>query len=206
MGLLLLDDGLVVAAVARPAEAYARMMIALLPPGKLWDLVESFLFAIFLACADELARVDVRVGDMLNEADPSTALELLPEYERELDLVAAPSIIERRANVVGRLVRRQRFRPADFQTALASLLAQAAADVVVLERSRAFCIAIGDDREIYAFFIYRDPSLPGVYFVASAQALVDTMAPSHTKGTVIESTNMLYDSQFSLYDRDLLGA
>ena len=188
------------------ADAYARMLKALLPPGKLWRLVASVLAEFFLGCADELARVDARAADLINEADPTTATELLPEYERELELAPAATIEERRARIVALLVRRQRFRPVDFQTALAALLAQDAADVVVIERTRAFCIAIGDDREIFRFFIYRDPTLPGTYFLASAQEVVNGMKPSHTVGTVIERIDALYDDPHTLYDRDLLGA
>lgn len=206
MGLLLLD-GVDAPAPARPAAAYAGMLAALLPP-KLWSLIlgASTLYALLLACADELARLDGRAGDLLNEADPSTAVELLPEYERELRLTpGATSIDERRGNVVARLVRRQRFRPADFRQALAPLLGQAADDVVVIERTRAFAIAIGDDREIFRFFIYRDPALSGTPFITSAQVMVDEMKPSHTVGTVIESVAAIYDDPHSLYDRDLMG-
>lgn len=199
--------------IAADGEPYARMLMALLPPGRLWKLIGSTLEQFFRACADELARFDLRIGDFLNEIDPSTATELLPEYETELALVAAQTAAERRANIIARLVRRQRFRPADFQQALAQLLAQDPSAVVVIERSLAYISAVGDQREIYQFFIYRDPTLPGTYFLASAQALVADLAtqsggmkPSHTKGFVIESINMLYDDAHSLYDRDLLGA
>lgn len=190
------------------AGAYARMMTALLPPGRLWRLVgDSVLGRLFLACADELARVDGRSTDLLRESDPATVLELLPESERELALeTGALSIDERRARVVARTVARQRFRPADFQAALAPLLAQAPEDVVVIERTRAFCVLIGDDREIFRFFIYRDPTLPGAYFLASAQQLVDQIRPTHTAGQVIESIDARYDDPHSLYDRDLRGA
>lgn len=189
------------------ADAYARMLKGLLPPGRLWRLIgDSLLGQLLLGSADELARVNQRVTDLLNEADPTTATELLPEYERQLTLSPAATLDERRARVVARLVRRQRFRPVDFKTALAPLLAQNAADVVVLERTRAFCVAIGDDREIYRFFVYRDPTLPGTYFLASAQEMVDKMAPSHTIGHVIESISLVCDDPHSLCDRDLLGA
>ena len=187
-------------------EMYARMMAALLPPGRLSSLISSLLGDLILACADELARLHDHVNDLLNEMNPAAATELLPDYEAELELSAAATIDERRANIVALLVRRQRFRPADFQAALAPLLAQAPADVVVIERTRAFAIAVGDDREIYRFFIYRDPTLPDVYFLASAQAQVDRMQPSHTEGTVVESINFLCDDPHSLCDRDLLGA
>jgi hypothetical protein len=182
------------------------MMAALLPPGKLWNLLSSTLANLLLGCADELARLHGRVNDLLNEMDPATADELLPDYEAELALVPAATIDERRANIVALEVRRQRFRPADFQAALAPLLGLAPADVVIVERTRDFAIAVGDCREIYRFFIYRDPTLPGSYFLASAQAQVERMQPSHTAGTVIESINLLCDDPHSLCDRDVLGA
>lgn len=188
------------------AEMYARMMAALLPPGRLWSLLSSVLADLLLACADELARVHGRVNDLLTELNPATAAELLPDYEAELALSPATAIDERRANIVALLVRRQRFRPLDFQAVLAPLLAQPSAEVVIIERSRAFAIAVGDDREIFRFFIYRDPTLSGTYFLASAQAQVDRMKPSHTIGTVIESIDLRCDDPHSLCDRDLLGA
>lgn len=187
------------------AAAYARMLTALLPPGKLWSLIDSTLSELLLGIADEYGRVDGRASDLVEESDPTTAVELLPEYETELELVAAATTAERQANITARLVRRQRFRPVDFQTALADLLNDPDG-VVVLERTHAFAASMGDEREIYRFFIYRDPTLGGTYFLASAQALVDSMKPTHTAGYVIESIDALYDDPFTLYDRDLLGA
>lgn len=210
MGLLLLDSPDPAPAPVRTAEDYASMLAALLPQGKLWQLLVaamgSLLDKLLLGCADELARLDQRVQDLLNEADPRTALELLPEYERELEVAGAVDLVERRGRVVARLVARQRFRPVDFQAALAPLLAQDPANVVIIERSPAFCASIGDAREIFRFFVYRDPNLPGTYFVASAQAQLDAMKPSHTVGHVIESIAFACDDPHSLCDRDLLGA
>lgn len=187
--------------------AYQRMQAALLPPGKLWRLVgDSLLSALFLGAADELERFDARVGDLLAEADPRNATELLAEYERELDLDEASTTAERRARILARLIARQRYRPVDFQTALAPLLGQDADDIVVIETSNAVAESMGDVREIFRFFIYRDPTLPNDYFVDSAQDLVDAIKPSHTIGHVIESIDFLCDDEFSLCDRDLLGA
>jgi Uncharacterised protein conserved in bacteria (DUF2313) len=182
------------------------MQARLLPPGRLWRFLDAHLSDLFLGAADELARLDARGDDLLNEAEPSTATELLPEFERELGLDQAPTIEERRARVVARTVARQRYRPVDFRISLAPLLGQEPDDVVVIERSHAEAVAMGDDREIFRFFIYRDPSLPGDYFLESAQAQVDKIKPSHTKGHVIESIDFLCDDPFSLCDRDLLGA
>jgi len=187
-------------------DKHASMMAALLPPGKVWRLVGSLLSLLFAGCADELGRLAGRVTDLINEADPSTAIELLPDYESELALAATGTTAEQQANVVARLIARQRYRPVDFQTALAPLLAQDPSDVDVLERTHAIADAMGNDREIFLFFIYRDPTLPGTYFLSSAQALVNAIKPSHTKGFVIESINFLCDDPFSQCDRDVLGA
>ncbi len=187
------------------AAAYARMLIALLPPGKLWDLIASVLRKLLEACAEELARVDQRAGQLLAESHPLTATELLPEYEDELDLDEASTTGERRARIAGRTVARQRYRPTDFQIALAPLLGQAAADVVVIEISSADALATGDVRAIFTFLVYRNPAAPGTYYVASAQELVDQIKPSHTIGHVIESVDFICDDPFSICDRDLLG-
>ncbi len=191
-----------------PTGKYGRALAALLPPGRLWRLIPgaSTITALLAGCADELERVEQRALDLLRESDPRTASQLLPEFERELALAEAPTLEERRARVVAQVIREQGFRPVDFQTALAPLLGLDPGDIVVIERSRAFVITLGDDREIYRFFIFRDPGLPGTYFLASAQELVTAMAPSHTIGTVIESISMLCDDPFSLTDRDLMGA
>lgn len=188
-------------------DSYARMMLALLPPGRLWRLIpQSWLWKFFLGCAEELGRLDARTVDLLDEADPSTADETLPEYEEDLDLPSDGTKDEREARVVAALVARQRVRPSDWQLALAPLLGQDAADVVVIERTPAFAASLGDVREIFRWFVYRDPTLPGAYYIESAQALIDKRDHSHLLGTVIESTAALYDDAHSLYDRDLLGA
>lgn len=169
-------------------------------------VIASVLHKLFEGCADALERIDVRVGDLLDEADPSTADELLPEYERELGLESSGTIEERRARVVSLTVARQRYRPIDFQNALASLLGLNPEDIAVIERTHAQAVAMGDAREIFRFFIFRDPALAGTYFIASAQDLVDKIKPTHTAGYVIESDDFLCDDPFSLTDRDILGA
>lgn len=187
-------------------DAYQRMMMALLPPGRVWRAVDSLLSALFRAAADELERFDARMGDLLRESIPSEANELLPEYEAELDLDPAATIAERKARVLARHLARQRYRPVDFQTSLSPLLGLDPGDIEVIERSHADALAMGDEREIFRFFIYRDPGLPGTYYLDSAQDLVDQIKPSHTLGHVIESVDFLCDDAESLCDRDLLGA
>lgn len=69
------------------AESYARMLKKLLPPGRLWKLVQdSWISKVFLAIGDELARVHARAQDLLLESDPRTATEMLDEWEEFLGL------------------------------------------------------------------------------------------------------------------------
>lgn len=62
---------------------YKALLLNLLPTGLAWprngaDQRDAMLDAF----AVELDRVDSRVGNMLDEADPRTALETLPDWER----------------------------------------------------------------------------------------------------------------------------
>lgn len=186
-------------------NAYTGMMLALLPPGRVWRLVESTLFKLFAGAADELGRLDARSLALVEEADPRTAVELLPEYEEELGLDSTGTTAERQARVVARTIARQRYRPSDIATALAPLLGLDASDLVVIETSHAAAVAMGDVREIYRFFVSRDPQLGGTWFVASAQALLDKIKPSHTLGFVIESDDFEVEDPFSVTDRDIVG-
>lgn len=69
------------------SDAYARVLRQLLPRGQLWNLeTGSILSKVFLACGDGLARADGRTANLVNEWDPSTALECLPDWERVLGL------------------------------------------------------------------------------------------------------------------------
>lgn len=167
--------------------------------------VANFVNALLAGCADELARLDARMQDLLRESNPATANELIAEYELELGLPSSGSTAERLARIVAQETADAGFRPEDIQTALAPLLALNPVDVIVIERTHADAVAMGDDREIFRFFVYRAPDLT-TYYVASAQALLDKIKPSHTLGYVIESINFLCDDPYSLCDRDLLGA
>lgn len=111
----------------------------------------------------------------------------------------------RRNAVIARMVEQQRARPIDFQEALASILGQDSGDVVVIETTASQATAQGDAKEIYRFFIYRDPALSGTYDIVTAQTEIDRIAHSHTKGHAIESIGMIVDDPFSLVDRDIIG-
>jgi hypothetical protein len=66
---------------------------------------------------------------------------------------------------------------------MAGVLGIDAADVHVEEVSH---ILITGEREVYRFFIYRDPRLGGTFAISDADALLYDYAQSHTVGTVTE--------------------
>lgn len=67
----------------RTAAAYTEQLRALLPQGRAWRFDPGGVFAELLdALGVEFARADVRVAGLIEEADPSTTLELLPDWER----------------------------------------------------------------------------------------------------------------------------
>lgn len=69
-------------------EEYLRQFLTrLLPTGALWDLELGSNFEQALEpLAGELARVHVRMDDLLREADPRTTSELLSEWEKAAGL------------------------------------------------------------------------------------------------------------------------
>lgn len=72
---------------AATAEQYRDLLSRLLPPGPIWQLARALeLDGLLLAIGDELTRIHNRGRTMLDDADPSTAVELLPDWERVLGL------------------------------------------------------------------------------------------------------------------------
>lgn len=188
------------------AEAYAATLTKLLPRGRLWRRVlAGVLSKILLALGDSLARIDQRAIDLLTEGDPTKTLELLPEYEADLGLSGDGTIDERRARVIAQLLRQPRFRPIDFRQVLAPVMGCTPAQVIVIERSHADAVSMGDAREIYHFFIKRDPAATGPLDVDAVQSIISTMKPAHTNGQLVLSTNFICDDPDSLCDRDILG-
>ncbi len=70
-------------ALGRDAGAYADQLRQLLPPGAAWQVpAGGTLDGLLGGIAEEFARIDARGQTLIEEADPRTALELLPDWER----------------------------------------------------------------------------------------------------------------------------
>lgn len=96
--------------MARDTETYARLMLALLPPGRAWPRDPNSLRGRMVAAqSGEFARIDTAFEQILAERSPATALLLLAEWEAVLGLPddctgGAETIAERRAAAHARMI------------------------------------------------------------------------------------------------------
>jgi uncharacterized protein YmfQ (DUF2313 family) len=107
--------------------AYARQLVQLLPPGPVWRIeADSNLSRLLAGVATEFARVDGRAVDLLNEFDPRTTYELLAEWERVYGLPDpclgdAPSLAQRRASLIAKVIATGQQTPASYIAIAAAL-------------------------------------------------------------------------------------
>lgn len=75
-------------AIAYNAAAYLRQLKLLLPPGRLFSNIEadSYVSKTLAAYAEELARIDTRGVQLIEESDPRTADETIEQWEEMLSL------------------------------------------------------------------------------------------------------------------------
>ncbi len=190
------------------ALEFARMVVRLWPAGRYRTDPDGNIFKSSHAIGDELARLQQRQIDLLEESDPRTTSELLPEWEEQHGLTdSSGTDDERQARLETRILSLFGFstRPEDYQSVLAPVLDLEVAQIQVIEITAADAALVGQPRDVYKFYIYRDPLLPGTPDLVFAQSEVDRIKHSHTLGFVIESIDFLCDDPFSLCDRDLLG-
>jgi uncharacterized protein YmfQ (DUF2313 family) len=115
--------------MARSSEAYQAALLQLLPPGAALPRdLDTVLSQVMLAIGDSLARFDARVDDLLREADPRYAVELLPEWEADFGLPdpcagEQPTIALRQAQVVAQMTS----PPLQWSQSIAAFQAMAAA-------------------------------------------------------------------------------
>ncbi|HEY9200777.1 MAG TPA: putative phage tail protein [Gammaproteobacteria bacterium] len=69
-------------------EDYKQQLISLLPVGGIWPSpqVVNNLTKLLDAMAEELARIDGRIQNLVDEAFPNTALEMITDWERNTGL------------------------------------------------------------------------------------------------------------------------
>ncbi|MCY0108731.1 MULTISPECIES: YmfQ family protein [Pseudomonas] len=97
-------------AVLRGVAQYRNQLRSLLPSGPAWELERlPELDQVLQGVAAELARLDARAVDLINEMDPAGVSELVPDWERVMNLPdpclgATPLYDDRRLAVRRRLL------------------------------------------------------------------------------------------------------
>ena len=85
-------------------DDYYQALLNLLPPGKVFPRHDTGVMkATLLAMAEEFALIDKRAEDLIEEADPRSTLELLPDWERVCGLDELATVALRQLAVVDKL-------------------------------------------------------------------------------------------------------
>ena len=94
--------------MARDQAQYTKLLKRLTPTGRAWSRSSGLIPEFLEGLAAELARVDGRVDDLINERDSRTTTELIAEHETEWGLPdeclgASTVLAERRAAILTRI-------------------------------------------------------------------------------------------------------
>jgi uncharacterized protein YmfQ (DUF2313 family) len=164
------------------SDDYRRQLQALAPQGAAWPREPAAVLTRLLqAWADELARVDGRAADLVDETHPATTSELLPEWEAAAGLVLAPGATEaeRRAVLVAHLAAIGGQSVAYFRA-----IATAAGYPVAIVEPKPFMADYGeadhgealDNARCYWLVQWTDPAAVG-----ALQTLFRRIRPAHTQ-------------------------
>lgn len=88
---------------------YLQQLQALLPNGPAWPREsESLNTKLLTAFSEEFSRIDFRIDDLLNEADPRSTSELLADWERvaglpDICVTEEQTVSQRRVALVSKL-------------------------------------------------------------------------------------------------------
>lgn len=167
------------APVAISVRNYREQLRAHLPPGPaLDDAGEGKLTDLMDGLAAEFQRIDARGGDLLDEADPRTADEMLADWERLTGLVAGDQTDAARRNaVVAKLT-------SNSAPSRAFLIQQAATlgyTVTIVERhARRYRALLGDLYGGIAWQFVWEVHVADVAAAPDLEALLKSYAPAHT--------------------------
>ena len=106
---------------------YRDLILNLLPTGFAWNKgVNSNLSKLAKAIGNEFARFDQRKNDLLNEADPRSASELLEDWERNFGLpdecgASDRTYLERRSQLLQKFTSRGGQTPSFFKQVIKDL-------------------------------------------------------------------------------------
>jgi uncharacterized protein YmfQ (DUF2313 family) len=188
--------------MARTALQYARMLKNLLPRGRIWSKSEnSVLFQVLHGAGEEFSRLEGRMDDLLLEAIPSTATELLTEWETEF-AIAEPKTTTalRRGEIKAQLIAVGGQNPQYY----IDIAAELGYSVTIQEFEAALCgivvcgEPVGGLDNIFHWLVYIDPTDAG--YVESRMTNL-TLLINEIKTRKPAHTRVLFDFNGVAFDR-----
>jgi uncharacterized protein YmfQ (DUF2313 family) len=172
--------------MARDFNAYTKLLKSLLPRGRAWNRDSAVLEQLLIGKAVELARVDARVDDLINERDTRTTIELLPEYELDYGLSAGSlSTAQRQAACTTKL----RALGSLMKSYYISLAAQLGYTVTIEEFTPAWAgiwtagQPCGDQQNLFYWRVdiaYTVSDTPAFVLIDNLVELFEAIKPAHT--------------------------
>jgi uncharacterized protein YmfQ (DUF2313 family) len=147
-------------ATGRSYSDYTGQLEGLTPRGKAWTKnPNSILGLLRMALSYELARLDARAYDLLDENIPANSVELLAEYEEELGItIDSTATSDRQIAIATKIVARGGLFK-EYYTEVALSLGYS----ITFFECSPFWVGlmssisiIGDQKNIFVFFVYAD--------------------------------------------------
>ena len=171
--------------MALTTAAYLSLLQGLLPPGSAWSREASATLTLTLeALADELARIDLRADNLLDELYPQESIELLTDWERLCGLSAGDLPGDRRrAAVIIQLMATGGSSLSYFQK-LADV-AMGVGAVVITEGPEAYVWRVTFQTNLHTYFTAGDSSagelLSDWSDLPATIGLFERIKPAHTR-------------------------
>lgn len=167
-------------------DDYKKQLIALLPTGALWPAAQTVntFTDVLDALAEELARIDARVENLMLEAYPDTSVELLPDWERVAGLpdscTGELATLQQRHNALMGVLTIQRSLSRQFYIDIAARLGF----TITITELAGFTWRVNAALDVNAVYFRADVSVAGDPLVQSLNNLLEcamnTLKPAHT--------------------------
>lgn len=188
------------------SEAAQEMVAALLPRGPIWQMRNADVAGMTAGLGDESRRFHNRMVDLMSEAYPATAEEIIAEWESTYGLPicadAPTDLASRQAAVAGAYAAQGGQDRAYFIEMIRAVLGDPAAAVTITERPygrpfRAWASSAWDAATGVAAMHYWRVTLPSGTSPALAHVvgcLLDRYKPAHTVLELVSSVSAYYSS------------
>lgn len=172
--------------MSKNKDHYKQQLIALLPTGPAWPRMgdDNNFTRLLDAIAEELARVDARAHELIEEAFPNATVELLPDWERVAalpdDCTGELETLQQRHNALMGVLTTKRRLSKQFYIDMA---ARIGFDITITELPN-YTWQVNAALDVNAVYFRVDQSTIGDQLVSSSNNLLECvmqkLKPAHT--------------------------